>query len=126
MKEEIKWSSAEDDKNSFIRSDDSIVIEGMIAQEPCRYHVQFSIDVVLRDMFPFIQNTVEETTTIDPDVEAPVKGKKEEKEALEDIKKRARKPPSEGKCKRCGEHRQLNRQKICYPCFVIINLQKEG
>lgn len=71
---------------------------------------------------------MEETKTIDPDVEAPAKekAKPEEKETPEDIKKRARKPPSEGKCKRCGEHRQLNRQKICYPCFVIVNLQKEG
>jgi hypothetical protein len=30
----------------------------------------------------------------------------------------SRKPPEDGKCKRCGMVRRLNRHKMCYPCYV--------
>lgn len=50
----------------------------------------------------------------------------EEKETSEQLKRRSRKPPSEGKCIKCRLIKPLNRQKVCYRCFVIINLEKDG
>ena len=48
------------------------------------------------------------------------------KETPESVKKRSRKPPSEGKCVVCGLLKPLNRHKICYACFVKENLRRDG
>lgn len=64
---------------------------------------------------------IEEVSTI-PDSVA----KEEKKETPEDIKKRARKPPRDGPCKRCGQDRPLNRLFLCYKCWVVTNLEKGG
>lgn len=53
-----------------------------------------------------------------PDEKKPPK----EKEDVEDIEKRARKPPSDGPCKGCGENKPLNRLMLCYRCWVNKNL----
>lgn len=58
--------------------------------------------------------------------EPAVKPKEEEKETPEDIKKRARKPPSDGPCKRCGQNKPINRLMLCYPCWVKAELEKGG
>lgn len=52
--------------------------------------------------------------------------KPEEKESLKDIKMRARKPPADGPCKRCGENKPINRLMLCYPCWVKSELEKHG
>lgn len=44
--------------------------------------------------------------------------KPEEKEKIDDIERRARKPPAEGPCKGCGKDKPLNRLFLCYPCWV--------
>ena len=49
-----------------------------------------------------------------------------EEEDLEDVKKRSRKPPSNGKCRVCGEVKPLNRSKICYSCWVAEENGKNG
>ncbi len=44
------------------------------------------------------------------------------KEDPKDIEKRARKPPSDGPCKGCGENKPLNRLMLCFKCWVNKNL----
>ncbi len=46
----------------------------------------------------------------------------EEKEEIDDIEKRARKPPADGPCKGCGENKPLNRLFLCYKCWVFKRL----
>lgn len=46
------------------------------------------------------------------------KPKPEEKDDIDDIEKRARKPPADGPCKGCGENKPLNRLMLCYPCWI--------
>lgn len=54
-------------------------------------------------------------------VEAPLKfGDKPE--GVEDAERRARKPPEEGPCKHCGQRARLNRLKLCYPCWVLLEI----
>lgn len=53
------------------------------------------------------------TPTVEPAKPAP-----EEKESVDDIEKRARKPPSDGPCKGCGQNKPLNRLFLCYKCWV--------
>lgn len=61
--------------------------------------------------------------TVAPAAPAPSeKVKPEEKESVEDIFKRARKPPAEGPCRGCGEGKPLNRLMLCYACWVRKNL----
>lgn len=36
------------------------------------------------------------------------------------------KPPSDGKCKRCGEKKPINRLKLCYKCWVELQLESSG
>lgn len=74
-----------------------------------------------------------ETQVADPaaPTEAPAappaeKTKPEEKESPEDIKRRARKPPADGPCKRCGENKPINRLMLCYPCWVKVRLEERG
>lgn len=52
--------------------------------------------------------------------------KKEKKEDVEDVKKRSRKPPKDGPCKRCGQNKPLNRLLLCYTCWVKDKLEKSG
>lgn len=52
--------------------------------------------------------------------------KEEEKETPEEIKKRARKPPSDGPCKMCGQNKPLNRLLLCYPCWLKDKLNKDS
>lgn len=52
--------------------------------------------------------------------------KEEPKENIEDVKKRARKPPKDGPCKRCGENKPLNRLLLCYRCWVLVQLEGKG
>lgn len=52
--------------------------------------------------------------------------KPEEKESPEEIKKRARKPPADGPCKRCGGNKAINRLMLCYPCWVKVRLEEGG
>lgn len=59
-------------------------------------------------------------------VKPETKPKPEEKETPEDIKKRSRKPPAEGPCKRCGLDKPINRLMLCYSCWVKTNLEKDG
>lgn len=33
-----------------------------------------------------------------------------------------RETPKDGKCRRCGEDKPLNRHKLCYPCWVILEI----
>lgn len=58
--------------------------------------------------------------------EPVAKPKEEEKETPEDIKRRARKPPKDGPCKRCGQNKPINRLMLCYPCWVKVSLEKSG
>ena len=51
---------------------------------------------------------------------------KEKEEDLEDLKKRSRKPPENNKCKICGQYKPLNRLKLCYECWVLEELKKDG
>ena len=51
---------------------------------------------------------------------------KEKEETEEEIRKRSRKPPSDGKCKVCQEVKPLNRHHICYACWVSDNLRRDG
>lgn len=69
-----------------------------------------------------------EVVTADPATEevATEKPKPEEKESVEEIKKRARKPPSEGPCKGCGQNKPLNRLMLCYSCWVKKQLSDKG
>ena len=53
-------------------------------------------------------------------------GKPEEKEDDEAIKKRSRKPPSEGPCKMCKQMKQLNRLLLCYECWLKDKLHKDS
>lgn len=63
------------------------------------------------------------TETLDkPAVETADKAKPEEKESVEDIERRSRKPPADGPCKGCGNDRPLNRLMLCYSCWVKKNL----
>ena len=61
-----------------------------------------------------------------PEVIDKVLPEKTEEEALEELKKRARKPPSGGKCIKCGESKPLNRLKLCYECWVALENSKNG
>jgi hypothetical protein len=71
-----------------------------------------------------LQRFLDETAVVDapPAPEAPPeekpKEKEEEKEDIDDIEKRARKPPSEGPCRGCGKNLPLNRLMLCYRCWV--------
>ena len=72
--------------------------------------------------------TYDETETIeappaDAPVEAPPKEKPEEKEDIDDIEKRARKPPADGPCKGCGKNLPLNRLFLCFRCWAIKNIE---
>ncbi len=49
----------------------------------------------------------------------------EKKESEEDIRKRARKPPTVGPCRRCGKDRQLNNLMLCYFCWVKTVLEEK-
>lgn len=76
----------------------------------------------------------EEIQTIDPDIEVTILGEndtiqingrtydKDGKETPESIKKRSRKPPSDGPCKGCGKNLPLNRLMLCFKCWVNKNL----
>lgn len=43
---------------------------------------------------------------------------------LERLPKRA--PPKKGLCLRCGEDKPINRLMLCYPCWVKVQLEKDG
>lgn len=62
------------------------------------------------------------TITVEPAVEITPDGKEVvkpvEKEDVDDIKKRARKPPADGPCKGCGQNKPINRLMLCYKCWV--------
>ena len=66
-----------------------------------------------------------ETLTREAHAAAPV-GAVVAKETPEDVKKRARKPPKDGPCKRCGKNKPLNRLMLCYECWVKENLERSG
>lgn len=66
-----------------------------------------------------------ETLPAEEVVEKPLAEEVEE-ETAEELKKRSRKPPNEGKCKICDQFKPLNRHKICYACYVKENLRKDG
>lgn len=68
---------------------------------------------------------IDEASTV-PDGVLDLVKDKEKEETPEDIKRRARKPPSEGPCKRCGQDRPLNRLMLCYKCWVLVQLEKSG
>ena len=52
--------------------------------------------------------------------------KKSRKESEEDIRKRARKPPKDGPCRRCGRDLPLNRLFLCYGCWTKTVLEEHG
>jgi len=64
----------------------------------------------------------------EPEVAPPAadKPKPKEKESIEDIEKRGRKPPADGPCKGCGENKPLNRLMLCYKCWVYKRLNDEN
>lgn len=64
-----------------------------------------------------------EATTVAP---AEPKAKPDEKESPEDVHRRARKPPKNGPCKRCGQNKPINRLMLCYPCWVKTENEKKG
>jgi hypothetical protein len=70
---------------------------------------------------------------LDPEtvvVEPPAAPPKEEKSALDDAKDAAEpkdanggsKPPEDGTCRECKRLRRLNRLRLCYPCYVELNI----
>ena len=69
-----------------------------------------------------------ETDVLEPNVPvAPAETPKpEEKEDVEDIEKRARKPPSDGPCRGCGKSVPINRLMLCFRCWVQKNLIEWG
>ncbi|MDD5301536.1 MAG: hypothetical protein PHS14_00390 [Elusimicrobia bacterium] len=83
-----------------------------------------------------VRRVLSETEVADPaappstPLEAPTapkdKPKDDEKESEEELAKRARKPPTGGKCIRCGEPKPINRLKLCYPCWVKSENEKKG
>lgn len=64
-----------------------------------------------------------EVTDLKPAIEEYLKELEDEDE--EQIRKRSRKPPSEGPCKRCGEDRPLNRLMLCYSCWTKTVLEEK-
>ena len=78
---------------------------------------------------------IAETETADPaappltPLEAPP-APAEEKSALDDAKDDAEpkdanggsKPPEDGTCRECKRLRRLNRLRLCYPCYVELNI----
>lgn len=68
-------------------------------------------------------DTIVETKTV---TERKLVDVPEEKETPEEMKKRARKPPKDGPCKRCGENKPLNRLFLCYVCWVKVENEKSG
>lgn len=104
----------------------------MTIDEYQKYHFQFCLQPIFREHSVLWSATFDETETVEgfappktetPPADAP---KKEEKETPEEIRKRARKPPSEGPCKRCGQSKPINRLMLCYPCWLKTQLEKEG
>jgi hypothetical protein len=66
-------------------------------------------------------------SVLDPAAAPPAPEKKpEEKESVEDIERRARKPPSDGPCKGCGKNLPLNRLMLCFRCWVNKNLNDDA
>lgn len=87
------------------------------------------IKVVRSSDTGFLLSSLMEAATADPAVETPATPKDpkpEDKESAEDIKKRARKPPSEGPCKMCKQTKPLNRLLLCYPCWLKDKLHKDS
>lgn len=72
------------------------------------------------------------TITVEPPTATPAEPPKEEvkKSALEEAKDDADpkdanggvKPPEDGPCRECKRMRRLNRLRLCYPCYVDLNL----
>ncbi len=59
-----------------------------------------------------------------PQVETEPREKPEEEPDLRKLMKR--KPPTDGLCRRCGENKPINRLMLCYPCWVKVELEKDG
>lgn len=66
------------------------------------------------------------TVAVEPAAPPATAPKPEEKESAEQIARRARKPPADGPCKRCGDNKPINRLMLCYPCWVKTELEKNG
>ncbi len=70
-----------------------------------------------------MSNTITGFSVLDEAI-ATVEKKKKDAEGKKNPKPSdGRKPPEEGKCRRCGADRPLNRLKLCYRCFVISNIE---
>lgn len=84
----------------------------------------FRIDVMRRNNAIILPGYVDASTEVIEEVlrkaaeEAFPTSKPEEKERVDDIERRARKPPKDGPCRRCGKDKPLNRLFLCYPCWV--------
>jgi hypothetical protein len=79
----------------------------------------------IRLNLPSLLCTVQEAEVAEPvapPADAPPKKEEEKKESVEDIEKRARKPPADGPCKGCGKNLPLNRLMLCFRCWVNKNL----
>jgi hypothetical protein len=82
-------------------------------------HIYFGCGIVV------VRDIAVEAPAAPPATEPP-KEKPEEKESLDDIKKRARKPPTIGPCLGCGKNKPLNRLMLCYRCWVNKNNSDKG
>jgi hypothetical protein len=70
------------------------------------------------------QTLTEELVIGEPQVETPEEALPQEEVDLERLPKRA--PPKKGLCRRCGEDKPINRLMLCYPCWVKVQLEKDG
>lgn len=95
----------------------------MIVDNHCGLYYFGCIDVpVLAEV-----EVAEPTTTPTAPSDAPKEEKKpDDKESAEEVEKRARKPPAEGPCKRCGLDKPINRLMLCYPCWVKTKNEEKG
>jgi hypothetical protein len=67
-----------------------------------------------------LETTAAPAATAEPDV------KPADKETPDELNARARKPPTDGTCKRCGLPKPVNRLKLCYPCWVKSENEGKG
>lgn len=70
------------------------------------------------------ETLAEELIIEGPQTDVPVKEAPEEEPDLRKLMKR--KPPTDGLCRRCGDNKPINRLMLCYPCWVKVQLEKDG
>ncbi len=76
------------------------------------------------ETLPPVERIKETLDKVEKALEAEPKA--DDKETEEELRKRARKPPSEGPCKMCKLVKPLNRLLLCYGCWLKDKLHKDS